>query len=123
MYYYYNKMKIVKKYINSLKKDVEFKVGENAEDNFYIIDHSHADDLWFHVQGLSSCHVVASIYGLNLDKKQHRQIITQGAVVCKQNSRYYSMSNLAIIYTTINNIEKATPVGTVVPHSPKIKII
>jgi predicted ribosome quality control (RQC) complex YloA/Tae2 family protein len=116
-------MKIVKKYINSLNKNVEFKVGENAEDNFYIIDHSHADDIWFHVQGVSSTHVVASIYGLDLDKKQYRQIVTQGAVVCKQNSKYYAMSNLAIIYTTINNIEKTAPVGAVIPHSPKVKII
>jgi predicted ribosome quality control (RQC) complex YloA/Tae2 family protein len=116
-------MKIVKKYINSLNREVDFKIGENAEDNIYVVEHSHGDDIWFHVQGLSSSHVVASIYGLDLDKKQRRQIITQGAIVCKQNSRYYAMSNLAIIYTTINNIEKVTPVGTVIPHLPKVKII
>jgi predicted ribosome quality control (RQC) complex YloA/Tae2 family protein len=118
-----NQMKIVKKFIQSLNKNVEYKIGENAEDNFNIIDHSHGDDIWFHVQGASSTHVVASIYGMNLDKKHYRQIVTQGAVLCKQNSKYYAMSNLAIIYTTINNIEKSTPVGTVIPTSPKVKII
>lgn len=116
-------MKIVKKYISALKKDIEFKVGENAQENFDLIDHSHGDDLWFHVEGYSSGHVVANIYGLSLDKKQIRQIITQGAIVCKQQSKYYFMSNLAVLYTKINDVQKTDIIGTVITKGAKIKII
>ena len=49
-------------YIDALKEEVEFNVGENAADNDTIIDNSSAGDLWFHVGGgRSSCHVVAVI--------------------------------------------------------------
>jgi predicted ribosome quality control (RQC) complex YloA/Tae2 family protein len=116
-------MKVIKKYIQSLKTDVTYNIGENSQENFDLIDKSHADDIWFHVQGFSSGHVVASIYGLELDKKQLRQIITQGAVICKQQSKYYFMSNLAVLYTRIYNIEKTNVMGTVSTRGAKIKII
>ena len=81
-------MKIEKKHIPSLKQDIDFNIGQNAQDNFDIIDISQPTDIWFHLQGTSSCHVIAIIpENMKLDKKQKKQIITQGALICKQNSK------------------------------------
>jgi hypothetical protein len=116
-------MKIVSKYINSLDKQVEFYVGDDAKNNNEIIDNAKPEDLWFHVQGFSSCHVIANISKLELNKKQLGQIITQGALLCKMNSRYSHMGDLAIIYTRIKNVKKTNIVGLVMSKDTKIRII
>ncbi len=107
-------MKTESKFIQSLNNTVEFKIGQSAQDNFDIIDESNPNDLWFHLYGESSCHVIATINTeIKLDKKQKRQIITQGALLCKQNSRHKSSKDVNIIYTEIKNIEKTEIIGSV----------
>lgn len=113
-------MKTETKFIPSLNDTVEFKIGQNAQDNFDIIDASNPNDLWFHLYGESSCHVIASMNSeIKLDKKQKRQIITQGALLCKQNSRHKSSKDVNIIYTEIKNIEKTETLGSVHVNSQK----
>ena len=117
-------MKLESKYIASLKNSIDFKIGQNSQDNFDIIDISNPNDIWFHLYGESSCHVIASINpDIKLDKKQKRQIITQGALLCKQNSRHKSAKNVNIIYTEIKNIEKTEIVGTVHVNEQKSILI
>ena len=99
-------------------KDVTFLVGTCAQDNFDIIDISESDDIWFHVRDGSSCHVIAKIpAGEKLDKKTIHKIIKQGALLCKQESRYKSTKNLAIIYTKLRNVQKTGIVGSVIADS------
>jgi len=116
-------MKTISKYIQSLNQYVVFYVGENAEDNFVIIDKADPDDIWFHVQGFSSGHVIADIRLFEPTKKQLRQIITQGAMLCKQYSTYSYMSDLAIIYTRVKDVQKTSIVGTVLTKQVKVRII
>jgi hypothetical protein len=116
-------MKIIKKYIPSLKREIEYMVGEIPEDNFKMIDKSHGDDLWFNVQGFASGNVVVNIYGINMNKTQLRQVILQGAILCKQQSKYYFMSNLVVLYNRVNRLVKSDTVGYVISTSSKIKII
>ena len=47
-------MKIENRLISALNQEVEFKIGQNANDNFDIIDSSNPSDLWFHLSGESS---------------------------------------------------------------------
>ena len=116
-------MKIVSKPIHTLEKNVDFYVGDDAKDNFEILDSAKPEDFWFHVQGFSSCHVIANVSKLALDKKQIRQIITQGALLCKQNSRYSHMNDLAILYTKVKNVRKTEYVGLVMTRDAKVRII
>ena len=117
-------MKTETKFIQSLNNTVDFKIGQSAQDNFDIIDNSEPNDLWFHLYGESSCHVIASINTeIKLDKKQKRQIITQGALLCKQYSRHKSSKNVNIIYTEIKNIEKTETIGTVQVNEQKSILI
>ena len=110
--------------IPSLQSKITYTIGKNAKNNFEIIDKAHEEDIWFHIEGESSCHVIASIpLDRKLDKKQLRQIITQGAVLCKSKSRYKSNKNVSVIYTKVENITKSEPIGTVIANNFKtIKI-
>uniref|UniRef100_A0A6C0HWR9 Uncharacterized protein n=1 Tax=viral metagenome TaxID=1070528 RepID=A0A6C0HWR9_9ZZZZ len=103
-------MKHVIIYIASLKCDIQFNIGENAEDNDSIIRLAEADDLWFHIGGgKPSCHVTASNVITDSknskdSKKGLKYIITQGAVLCKSMSKYKSDKNVEIVYTFVKNV-------------------
>jgi len=114
-------MKVEARYIQSLNREIPYLVGSNAQDNFDIIDESDSIDIWFHIEGQSSCHVVAKMpQDIKLNKKQKLQIIKQGALICKQNSKYKSLHDVPIVYTQIVNITKKDKIGQVETQNSKI---
>lgn len=42
-------MRKISKYIEAIKGYIEFRVGQNAKENFDLIDISSPNDLWFHI--------------------------------------------------------------------------
>lgn len=115
-------MKSIVRYIDSIKQDIEFKVGANAQENFDLIDASKPQDLWFHISANPSCHVVACLpEDLGLDKKQLLKVATQGAVICKQHSKQKSDKDVAVVYCRIENVTKSeVKVGSVIITNEKI---
>ena len=113
----------VKEYYNQhLKDKITFYIGKNALGNFDIIDKSKSNDIWFHIDDKPSAHVIALIPD-KINKKDLRYIIKQGAVLCKQESKYKSVNDINIVYTTINNISKTDTIGSVITTNQKyIKI-
>jgi len=93
-------------------RTIQYQIGQNAQDNFDIIDAAKPDDLWFHLYHFSSSHVVASMPE-NLSKKEKSYIAKQGAVLCKQNSKFKSGKDIEIIYTPVCNVVKSIPIGSV----------
>jgi hypothetical protein len=116
-------MKIIKQYIHSLNKEIDFVLAENIEENFDIIDAAKPEDLWFNVQGICPSHLIANIGGITMDKKQLKQVIIHGAQLCKQKSRYSYMANLAIIYTRVENLKKTPKMGYVRCRGANMRII
>lgn len=121
-------MRKITKYIDTIKGNIEFRVGQHAQENFDLIDDSGPDDLWFHISQESSCHVVATIphkdgVGMNYDKKTLKKIAIQGAVICKQCSRYKSEKNVSVIYTQIKHVEKKGHIGSVCVDEYKVLVI
>jgi predicted ribosome quality control (RQC) complex YloA/Tae2 family protein len=115
-------MKTISKYIDCINADIVFKIGQNAQDNFDMIDSAEPTDLWFHIDGRASLHVIVSIpEGVN--KKQLLRIVTQGAVVCKQFSKYASEKKVEIIYAKIQDVVKTNVVGSVTLTKSKTIII
>ncbi len=100
-------------YIPKIKVNIKFYIGKNATENFEIIDIGSDNDLWFHLNDCSSCHVIGIINHLELNKKELRSIIIQGAIICKKYSKYKSKENVNIIFTTLNNVVKTNIIGTV----------
>ena len=113
-------MKTIYRYIDCIKMDIEFIIGGNAQENHDIIDDAHPDDLWFHVSGLPSCHVIAKINHLGkIDKKVIQKIAIQGAVICKEHSSTKSQKNVLIDYTNIGCVTKLDVPGSVSLSSHK----
>lgn len=118
-------MKTKNLFIPKLSQEITFLIGSNAQDNVNIITSSKPTDIWFHVADYPSAHVVAQIpESLALEpNKILLPIITQGAVICKQVSKYASKPKLSITYTKILNVHPTDKVGTVNLSSSKEIII
>jgi hypothetical protein len=101
-------------FIAPIKKTITFLIGESARDNEAVIDLAKEHDIWFHIgDGKSSAHIVALLPD-DLDRKEKKYIIKQGAVLCKQISKYKSEKQVPIIYAKIKDIEKTSVPGTVI---------
>ena len=87
------------------------QIGKNKYDNFDIIDQANSTDIWFHVEGLPSCHVI-----LKTEEKMRaipHQVIKRCAYLCKINSKAKSLKACDISYTTIDNVTKTDVIGQV----------
>lgn len=108
-------MKTVSVFIPSAKHTFIYHIGENARDNFAVIDSADSSlDIWFHASEESSCHVVCLVPN-PMDKKVRRHVIKQGALLCKINTpKLRAIKNAEIIYTEIGNVKKTQVDGQVV---------
>jgi hypothetical protein len=69
------------------------------------------------VNDIPSCHVVTSLPNPEkYNRNELAYIAKQGAVLCKQYSKYASQKKLAIIYSKIKDIKKTETVGSVVTN-------
>ncbi len=98
--------------------NIEFVIGKNAHENFEIIDDAEAHHMWFHIEGQSSGHIIAKI-DEDVDKKTLRYIVKQGAVLCKQVSKFARFKNINIVYARIRDVEKTDTIGMVHVSNPK----
>lgn len=111
-------MKTEVKFIQGLNREITFYIGQKQSENFDVIDMGKNNDLWFHANDISSCHVVA-IIPEDINKKDLRSIIKMGSLLCKNNTnKLTSLNGVEFVYTQIKNLEK-----TNVPGCVKIKNI
>lgn len=99
------------------------RAGQSAQENWDLIEDSTQNDIWFHVEGESSCHVVLKIG--DRKKSPHKAVINYCASLCKEGSKVRFAKNVKIIYTNIKNVKinKAYTVGSVKASNTKsIKI-
>ena len=103
-------------------KKITFFIGNSSADNFAVIDIADGNDIWFHLNNVSSCHVVASLKDHEVaDKKELHKIVVAGACLCKKHSsKYSSISNLEILYTRVKFVVKTEVVGSVLTTNTKI---
>jgi len=100
-------------FIQGLNREITFYIGQNSNENFDVIDKGNEDDLWFHFNNGSSCHVVAIVPD-NISKKDKKYIIKAGALLCKNNTnKLKHLKNVECIYTQIKNVEKTSVPGCV----------
>ena len=98
--------------------DVEYFIGKSAKENFDIIDTAEPHHIWFHIAGQPSGHVIAAIPE-SLDRKDRVYIIKQGAVLCKQHSKFNSTKNVEIVYTFVKDLQKGDRLGSVIVQNEK----
>ena len=91
---------------------ITYRIGQDAKDNFDILENSSPTDLWFHVLHEPSPHVVA-VLPSNFDRDDLRAIRKQGAVLCKQYSKAASSKKVAIMCAWVKDVAKTEIVGSV----------
>jgi predicted ribosome quality control (RQC) complex YloA/Tae2 family protein len=104
-------MKTFTIYDTKLEKEVNIYLGQNAQDNWEIIDKANQYDIWFHVQDFSSSHVILQLP--ESKAKINKQTLYYCANLCKQNSKSKELNKVNIIYTKIKNITKGEKTGSV----------
>tara|TARA_B100000963_G_scaffold206472_1_gene179821 strand:- start:2668 stop:2994 length:327 start_codon:yes stop_codon:yes gene_type:complete len=83
------------------------KIGENAKENWALIDASEPEWWWFHLKSFPSSHVI-----LETSEPTNEDLIA-AATWCKDTTKYRNLKNLKISYCQIKNIKKAEKVGSV----------
>ncbi len=87
-------------------------IGENSIDNWKIIDSSHQNDLWFHLDKFPSSHVILHC-GNDKISDIGKNVLIECANYCKSHSKYKNMDNIGIIYTHIKYVRKGEKTGSV----------
>jgi predicted ribosome quality control (RQC) complex YloA/Tae2 family protein len=107
--------------------DIEYtiKVGSNAKENWYLIDNSYPEDLWFHLDEYPSAHVIISQQTNNSnDIFYPNQIIGIGADYCKSYSKYgKNLHKAKIVLYRNKKFKKGKEVGQVIISKPNYFII
>ena len=115
-------MKTENIFIQGLNKEVTFWIGTSKEDNDEMIDKASPEDIWFHANNISSCHVICRMTDQNNDsenkskkqKKHIKYIIKQGALACKTNTnKLKTASKTEFVYCPVKNLTKPDIVGCV----------
>lgn len=92
-------------------------IGKNKEDNWKIFSEASNTDMWFHLDKFPSCYVV-------LKGEHSKERIQLAAELCKNNTKYRNLKNVAVIYTEISNLKKGTEIGEVIiKNNKKVKKI
>ena len=107
-------MKTETRMIQGLDREITFYIGKTQNENFNVIDKGKPNDLWFHANGISSCHVVCEI-PIDIQKKDLSYIIKIGALLCKQNTnKLKTKKRVEFIYTACKNVQKTDIPGSVI---------
>ena len=108
-------MKTETVFIPELNCNIHYLIGQNAHDNFAVIDEGFEDDLWFHAKLFSSCHVVCLLPNeIKLTEKEKKSVIRKGAELCKEHTnKLKDIKKVVIVYTEIKNVTKTKTPGLV----------
>jgi len=87
--------------------------GENAQENWDMIDIAGPGWVWFHLNSFSSSHVI-----IKSDSPED-YAITAASEWCKDSSKYKRVPNIKICYTKISNLQRGAKPGSVTFRSKK----
>lgn len=102
-------------FVDETNKQYTVFIGRNKNENHILINSSHPNDLWFHLENQSSPHIVVQTKGDTIPKKYINSIL-----------RFFPMyksnlpSRFRVIYTEIKNLKTTSTPGTVIPTNIKI---
>jgi len=90
-------------------------IGKNAIGNDEIIKICHQDSLWFHINEISSAHMILDSRGIKIAKKQIVKIARM-----LLNTKKNLPKNISVIYTQVKNVELTHQAGKVIAINTKI---
>ena len=105
--------------IEIIDNEITYKLGQNAQENFDLIDETLNKDYWWvHLNDYPSGHCIIE------SNKINNQMINVAGRLIKLNSKYDNMKTLKLIYTQVKNIKKTDILGQVtILNKPCYKVI
>ena len=88
-----------------VEENITIKIGENSKDNWDLLDSSSQNDIWMHLDNLSSPYVIIN------NQNPKKSIINYAASLCKYYSKYSNLKKAKVIYTFVKNIKKGKKEG------------
>jgi hypothetical protein len=86
---------------------IRFRIGQNRLENAELIEAAHPDDLWFHLAGRPSCHVLTTLPV----RKVRGLVIRQGAAVCRDHMRCDGSES--VVCSRVRDLVRTDVPGTV----------
>jgi len=87
--------------------DVIIELGENARENWSLIDNSEGDWTWMHLNSFPSGHI--SIH----TSCPTQDMIRQAKEMCLSGTKYINMKNVKFCMTSFSNLTKGDKIGEV----------
>jgi hypothetical protein len=106
------------------------QIGNNAKENWILIDNADSFDLWFHLDDKPSGHVIVKeiLNKNNLENSSNDyknkyygfpyELVIMAGEYCKMQSKFKNTKN-KIIYTLVQNIKKGRDIGSVIVENSK----
>jgi predicted ribosome quality control (RQC) complex YloA/Tae2 family protein len=94
------------------------KIGQNAKENWCILEKSNQSDIFFHLTHYPSCYVILETE----DEKIENDIKENCALLCVENTKYKNIRNISVDYTEVSNVKKGEIVGEI-EYKKKVKKI
>ena len=94
------------------------RIGENAQDNWNLLDQSKDTYIFFHLSSFSSCYAILETdYKILTDVPD--DIIRKTAELCKNNTKYKNLKDIKVDYTFSSNVKKSDRIGEIIYKSNK----
>lgn len=90
-------------------------IGKNALGNEEIIKICHPESIWFHLNNISSAHIILDSKGDDIPK---RYLNSVAGLLFKYKTNIPKNTN--VIYTQVKNVKLTNTLGTVIPSRSKI---
>ena len=91
-------------------KNSTYNIGSSAKENWELLDNSKPTDIFFHLKSFPSCYVILEN---SVDTYPSEDLIMEGSILCKNNTKYRNMKNLKVDYTFCGNVVKGDIIGQV----------
>jgi hypothetical protein len=109
-------------YFKSRCGEYSIYMGKDKFENEYLIKYGFEEDVWFHVDDLSSAHVYLRLKpGMNLDDITEALLTDCGSLVKANSIQGCKLSNVYVVYTRWKNLKKTSDMvdGQVGFHRPE----
>jgi len=83
-----------------------YVLGENAQDNWNILNNANPENYFFHLSSFPSCYVIL----ICEDQPTTEQII-KAAEICRNTTKYRNLRNIKVDYCPCSNVKKGNVVG------------
>lgn len=103
-------------FIEDTNREHLINIGSNANENYILIQNSNQNDIWFHLDEISSPHIVLQTFGCEIPKRYINYI---GTLFPKYKTNLGN--RYTVIYTYVKNVTLTNKKGSVL--TKKIKKI